>query len=124
MALGCSGSGGHCISGAAAALGPLELPKRSFARHKGRSTADGIALASWIENQSRNRANNCTGMRTWRIGAFGALALYGALAVGTSCLRPAAAEDFKKHYWATSLSRSVDDAVLQGLYEAVARGEI
>lgn len=30
----------------------------------------------------------------------------------------------KKHYWATSLSRTVDGGLLQGLQEAVARGEI
>jgi len=30
----------------------------------------------------------------------------------------------KKQYWATSLSRTVDAGVLQGLYEAVARGEV
>ena len=32
--------------------------------------------------------------------------------------------DSKKHYWATSLSRTVDGGLLQGLQEAVARGEI
>jgi hypothetical protein len=32
--------------------------------------------------------------------------------------------DAKKHYWATSLSRAVDGNILQGLYAAVARGEI
>jgi hypothetical protein len=36
----------------------------------------------------------------------------------------ASADEWKKQYWATSLSRTVDDAVLQGLYEAVARGEV
>ena len=30
----------------------------------------------------------------------------------------------KKHYWATSLGRTVDDGLLQGLNEAVGRGEV
>jgi hypothetical protein len=37
---------------------------------------------------------------------------------------PAKTEELKKHYWATSLSGAVDDKVLQGLYEAVLRGEV
>ena len=32
--------------------------------------------------------------------------------------------EWKKQYWATSLARTVDDEVLAGLYEAVARGEV
>jgi hypothetical protein len=32
--------------------------------------------------------------------------------------------ELKKHYWATSLSRTVDGGLLQGLQEAVARGEV
>jgi hypothetical protein len=34
------------------------------------------------------------------------------------------AGEAKKHYWATSLSRAVDANIMQGLYAAVARGEI
>ena len=34
------------------------------------------------------------------------------------------AEDFKKEYWATSLAGAVDEGILQGLYDAVDRGEI
>src|SRR5581483_3774460 len=62
-------------------------------------------------------------MGTSRISALAALAVCGASVLGLFA-GAAPAEDLKKHYWATSLSRSVDDAVLQGLYEAVARGEI
>jgi len=58
------------------------------------------------------------------IGAFARLAVCGALAVGTLYAAPGEAQELKKQYWATSLSRSVDDVVLQGLYEAVARGEV
>ena len=36
----------------------------------------------------------------------------------------AAPAEVRKQYWATSLSGSVDDMVLRGLYEAVARGEV
>jgi hypothetical protein len=46
------------------------------------------------------------------------------LALGVLCSRPAAADEAKKQYWATSLSRTVDDDILKGLYEAVARGEV
>jgi hypothetical protein len=58
------------------------------------------------------------------IRTFAALAVCGALAIGTLYAPPGAAQELKKQYWATSLSRSVDDVVLQGLYEAVARGEV
>jgi hypothetical protein len=34
------------------------------------------------------------------------------------------AEEFKKEYWATSLAGPVDEGILQGLYDAVDRGEI
>ena len=40
------------------------------------------------------------------------------------CLRPADADGPRKQYWATSLSRTIDETVLQGLYDAVARGEV
>jgi hypothetical protein len=61
---------------------------------------------------------------TPRIGTFAALAVCGALAIGTLHAQPGEAQELKKQYWATSLSRSVDDVVLQGLYEAVTRGEV
>ena len=50
----------------------------------------------------------------------------GAAAIGLSLLHPltAAAAELKKQYWATSLTRSVDNGLLQGLYKAVARGEV
>lgn len=59
-----------------------------------------------------------------RAGTMAALLTCGALAVSTLCLRPAGADGPKKQYWATSLSRTVDGTVLQGLYDAVARGEV
>ena len=59
-----------------------------------------------------------------RIGTLAALAVCGALAIGTLYALPGEAQELKKQYWATSLSRSVDDVVLQGLYKAVARGEV
>jgi hypothetical protein len=36
----------------------------------------------------------------------------------------AAPGEMRKQYWASSLSGSVDDTILRGLYEAVARGEV
>ncbi len=63
-------------------------------------------------------------METSRIRTVAASAICGAIALGLLGARPARADELKKHYWATSLSRSVDETVLQGLYEAVARGEV
>src|SRR2546429_7576575 len=37
---------------------------------------------------------------------------------------PAKPEELRKQYWATSLSGSVDDDLLSGLYEAVVRDEV
>jgi hypothetical protein len=37
---------------------------------------------------------------------------------------PASTQEFRKQYWATSLSGAVHNNVLQGLYEAVRRGEV
>jgi hypothetical protein len=50
----------------------------------------------------------------------------GAAAIGLSLLHPltGATAELKKQYWATSLTRSVDNGLLQGLYKAVARGEV
>jgi hypothetical protein len=63
-------------------------------------------------------------MMTTGFGIFARLAVCGVLALGVLCSRPAAADEAKKQYWATSLSRTVDDDILKGLYEAVARGEV
>ena len=67
-------------------------------------------------------------MVTTRAGTIGALLICGALAVSMLCLRPAGADGPKtqsrKQYWATSLARTIDETVLQGLYDAVARGEV
>lgn len=53
-----------------------------------------------------------------------ALAVWAAL-VGSACgVPPAAAQEMKKQYWATSLGRTVDEALLRGLDAAVARGEV
>ncbi len=54
----------------------------------------------------------------------GVLAMCVALLAGASGALPAAAQDMKKQYWATSLARTVDDGLLRGLDAAVARGEI
>jgi hypothetical protein len=49
-----------------------------------------------------------------------------ALTIGTLLLvaLSARAEEFRKQYWATSLSGAVHDTVLQALYAAVIRGEV
>jgi len=73
-----------------------------------------------------------------RIATWGALAICGALMLGIRGVPPTAAQnskeqpkeqaaqagEWKKQYWATSLARTVDEDVLDGLYEAVARGEV
>jgi hypothetical protein len=52
--------------------------------------------------------------------------LAGALAIGlvSICWPTDAIGELKSQYWATSLAGAVDDGVLQGLYAAVARGEV
>ena len=63
--------------------------------------------------------------QSWKARMGGTALIAGALAIGVSLVSPTeAAEDLKKQYWATSLTGSVDDGLLQGLYEAVARGEV
>jgi hypothetical protein len=49
-----------------------------------------------------------------------------ALAIGALSMHPVAgaAAEPKKQYWATSLAGPVDDTLLQGLYDAVAHGEV
>jgi len=50
----------------------------------------------------------------------------GAVAIGMllNCWAHGQIAEFKKQYWATSLAGAVDDGLLHGLYEAVARGEV
>ena len=52
--------------------------------------------------------------------------IWAALTIGTLLVfaLPAGTEELRKQYWATSLSGAVHDTVLQGLYEAVTRGEV
>jgi hypothetical protein len=52
--------------------------------------------------------------------------LAGAIAIGVLLVSSASGQigQLKKQYWATSLAGAVDDDLLQGLYEAVARGEV
>src|ERR1700730_5710804 len=54
------------------------------------------------------------------------LAVRTALTIGTLLLvaLPARSQEFRKQYWATSLSGAVHDTLLQGLDEAVTRGEV
>ena len=49
-----------------------------------------------------------------------------ALAIGVLMIYSltGTAGELKKQYWATSLTNTVDDSLLQGLYEAVGRGEV
>jgi hypothetical protein len=61
-----------------------------------------------------------------RAAAVAVGSLAGALMIGVmlaSALTDTTGE-LKKQYWATSLSGAVDDGLLQGLYEAVARDEV
>jgi hypothetical protein len=61
-----------------------------------------------------------------RVGGIAVIFALGALPVfwpiGT--LADTSTLDSKRHYWATSLTRTVDGNILQGLREAVARGEV
>jgi len=53
-----------------------------------------------------------------------AIVLVCALAIGvTVTVWPGSGGDAKKQYWATSLSRTVEADLLQGLQAALARGE-
>jgi hypothetical protein len=56
----------------------------------------------------------------------GTIVIAGALAIGLLLIYSltGTAGELKKQYWATSLTRAVDDSLLQGLYKAVARGEV
>jgi hypothetical protein len=53
-----------------------------------------------------------------------AILLACAVAFGALLDSSGASAEPKKHYWATSLTRSVDSGLLQGLREAVGRGEV
>jgi hypothetical protein len=68
--------------------------------------------------------------QSWKIGVGRAAAiaggLAGVLAIAVLSLKWPSSPigELKKQYWATSLSGAVDDDLLQGLYAAVARGEV
>jgi hypothetical protein len=51
-------------------------------------------------------------------------ALLAAIGLMLPCSLESAPGELRKQYWATSLSGSVDETILRGLYEAVARGEV
>jgi hypothetical protein len=61
-----------------------------------------------------------------KAGMSGTATIAGAVAIGAALICPpaGAATEPKKQYWATSLTGGVDAGLLQGLYEAVARGEV
>ena len=58
----------------------------------------------------------------WTLAGGAVFLLACVIAAVAAAVCPAGAA--KKHYWATSLSRAVDANIMQGLYAAVARGEI
>jgi hypothetical protein len=62
--------------------------------------------------------------RTWK--ACSSIAAIAVLAIGALLIYRLTdiSAEAKKQYWATSLSRTVESALLQGLQEAVARGEV
>jgi hypothetical protein len=64
--------------------------------------------------------------QNWKAGIGRIAVIAGALAIGVVSVYSltGAAQELRKQYWATSLTGSVDDGLLQGLYEAVARGEV
>jgi hypothetical protein len=51
-------------------------------------------------------------------------ALLAAIGLLLPCSIQGAPDELNKQYWATSLSGSVDETILKGLYAAVARGEV
>jgi hypothetical protein len=63
--------------------------------------------------------------RSWKV-RIGAIAAVAGLAIGAPLVYrlTVTSAEAKKQYWATSLSSTVEDALLQGLQEAVARGEV
>jgi hypothetical protein len=63
--------------------------------------------------------------RRWKT-CIGAIAAIAGLAIGALAIYrlTGPSEEARKQYWATSLSRTVEGALLQGLQEAVARGEV
>jgi hypothetical protein len=63
--------------------------------------------------------------QNWKVRRSG-IAVISALAIGAPLGTWVAGTfgESKKHYWATSLSRTVDGDLLRGLREAVARGEV
>ena len=64
-------------------------------------------------------------LRSWVARAERTAALAVALAIALSAGSVASlAAEAKKQYWATSLTRTVDAGLLQGLYDAVAHGAV
>ena len=65
-------------------------------------------------------------LRSWvaRSGRTAALAVALAIATLSAGSVASLAAEAKKQYWATSLTRTVDAGLLQGLYDAVAHGAV
>jgi hypothetical protein len=64
--------------------------------------------------------------QSWKTRIGGTAVIAGALAIGLLLIYSptGSAGEPKKQYWAASLTSTVDDSLLQGLYEAVARREV
>jgi hypothetical protein len=64
--------------------------------------------------------------QSWKARMGGTAVIARALAIGVLMIYSltGTAGELKKQYWATSLTNTVDDSLLQGLYEAVGRGEV
>ena len=64
--------------------------------------------------------------RSWKAGMGGTAVIAGVLAIGGLLINSltGTAGELKKQYWATSLTSAVDANLVQGLYAAVARGEV
>jgi hypothetical protein len=67
---------------------------------------------------------HCCRVRRWKSAARVAVACGLVLAMLTVLSNTSARAEPKKHYWATSLHWTIDSGILQGLREAVARGEV
>jgi hypothetical protein len=64
------------------------------------------------------------GTRSWQRKSRTAFACMLASGLLLASYLPAKPGDLRKQYWATSLSGSVDDELLSGLYRAIARNEV
>jgi len=100
-----------------------------------RSASAGLILAEArlidAEKLFRQPGPQQTGKRmSWKAIRYSrnifAIGLIGTLAIELLLISPVKGgpESAKKQYWATSLSAIVDEAILAGLREAVARGEV